>query len=62
MEFPKAKVKRAVNKVNYMLKNIDIGNRTELNDSMYAVQCMLLSWLELTNLQRQKRNLGGRDG
>ena len=51
---PKPKVKCAVNKVNFVLKKIDIQNLTELNNTMYAA--------ELTNFQRQKRNLGGRDG
>ena len=52
--FSKAKVKCAVNKVNCVLKKIDILNLTELNNTTYAAQHMFLNWLELTNFQRQK--------
>ena len=58
----KAKVTCAVNKVNCVLKKIDIRNLTEVTNTMYAAAAKLLNWLELTNLQRQKKNLGGRDG
>ena len=59
---PKAKVNCAVSKVSCVPKKIVIRSLTELNNTMYAAAAYVTELVELTNFQRKKRNLGGRDG
>ena len=52
---PKAKVKCAVNKVNSVLKKIDIRNLTELNNTMYAAAAYVTELVGANKLQKTKK-------
>ena len=58
----KAKGKCAGKKVNFPLKKNDIQNLIELNNIMYAAGAYVSHLVGAKNFQRQKRDLGGRDG
>ena len=51
----KAKVNCAVNKVNCMLKKIDIRNLTELNNTMYAAAAYVTELVEANKLPKTKK-------
>ena len=52
---PKAKVKCAVNKVNCVLKKIDIRNLTELNNTMYAAAAYVTELVGANKLPKTKK-------
>ena len=51
----KAKVNCAVNKVNCMLKKIDIRNLTELNNTMYAAAAYVTELVGANKLPKTKK-------
>ena len=51
----KAKVKCAVNKVNYVLKKPDIQNLTELNNTTYAAAAYVTELVEANKLPKTKK-------
>ena len=52
---PKAKVKCAVNKVNSVLKKIDIRNLTELNITIYAAAAYVTELVRTNKLPKAKK-------
>ena len=52
---PKPKVKCAVNKVNFVLKKIDIRNLTELNNTMYAAAAYVTELVGVNKLPKTKK-------
>ena len=52
---PKAKVKCAVNKVNCVLKKIDIRNLTDLSNIMYAAATYVSKLVEANKLPKTKK-------
>ena len=52
---PKAKVRFAVNKVNCVLKKINIRNLTELNNTMYAAAAYVSELVRANKLPKTKK-------
>ena len=52
---PKAKVKCAVNKINFVLKKIDILNLSELESTMYATAAYVANLVGANKLRKTKK-------
>ena len=51
-----------MNKINCLLKNIDIRHLTELNNTMHVPAAYVTKLVGANKIPKTNRQLGGRDG